>query len=195
MPMVFIGIDLGTSFIKGAVLDLEARQLKHVQRLPFPPQLPSGNPLLCEFEPQAILSVFRSLLNTLLAAAPDCSGIVLCSQMHGMVLMNEAGQIHSSCLTWRDQRATMPHPSGAGTYFDVLTSRISPTHRAQLGNELRPGTPSGFLFWMAEQGRLNPDLIPVSIPDFVLCQLDQGMGSETLFAFAAFVAAAGVPTS
>ena len=124
--MAFIGIDLGTSFIKGAVLDLEARQPKHVQRLPFPQQLLGGNPLFCEFEPQAILSVFQSLLDTLLAAAPDCEGIVLCSQMHGMVLTDEAGKIRSPCLTWRDQRATMPHPSGAGTYFDVMASRISP---------------------------------------------------------------------
>ena len=88
-----------------------------------------------------------------------------------MVLTDEAGKIRSPCLTWRDQRATMPHPSGAGTYFDVMASRISPADLAQLGNELRPGTPSSFLFWMAEQGRLDPDLIPVSIPDFVLCQL------------------------
>ena len=169
--MHFIGIDLGTSFIKGAVLDLEARQLQHIHRLPFPHQLPSRNPLFCEFNPDEIISVFHNLLGSLFAAAPDCAGIVMCTQMHGMVLMNEAGKILSPCLTWRDQRATMPHPSGAGTYFEVMTRRISREHLAQLGNELRPGTPSSFLFWMAEQGELQPGLTPVSIPDFVLSVL------------------------
>jgi sugar (pentulose or hexulose) kinase len=169
--MSFIGIDLGTSFIKGAVLDLEARQLQHIHRLPFPHQLPSRNPLFCEFDPDGITSVFQNLLGTLFAAAPDCSGIVMCTQMHGMVLMNEGGKILSPCLTWRDQRATMPHPSGGRTYFDVMTRRISREHLAQLGNELRPGTPSSFLFWMAEQGELQPGLIPASIPDFVLSVL------------------------
>lgn len=169
--MQFIGIDLGTSFIKGAVLDVEARQLQHIHRLPFPHQLPSRNPLFCEFDPDEIISVFQNLLGTLVAAAPDCSGIVMCTQMHGMVLMDERGRILSPCLTWRDQRATMPHPSGSGTYFEVLTRRISRQQLSQLGNELRPGTPSSFLFWMAEQGELEPGLIPVSIPDFVLSVL------------------------
>jgi sugar (pentulose or hexulose) kinase len=169
--MSFIGIDLGTSFIKGAVLDLEARQLKHIHRLPFPHQLHGSNPLFCEFNPDEIVSVFQNLLATLFAAAPDCTGIVMCTQMHGMVLMNEAGKILSPCLTWRDQRATMPHPSGEGTYFEVMTGRIGCEQRAQLGNELRPGTPSSFLFWMAEQGKLKSGLIPVTIPDFVLSVL------------------------
>ena len=169
--MTFIGIDLGTSFIKGAVLDLETRELKHIHRLPFPDQLPNRNPLLVEFDPQEIISTVQNLLGSLSSAAPDSAGIVLCTQMHGMVLMDAQGKILSPCATWRDQRAMMPHPSGAGTYFDVLTRRISAEQRKQLGNELRPGTPSNFLFWLAERGELQPGLTPVSMPDFVLSQL------------------------
>jgi sugar (pentulose or hexulose) kinase len=173
--MSFIGIDLGTSFIKGAVLDLDGRELKHIHRLPFPSPLSSYNPLFCEFDPGEILLAFRNLLETLASEAPDCDGIVMCTQMHGMVLLDRERKAHSPCLTWRDQRATMPHPSGAGTYFDVMRSRISGEQLAELGNELRPGTPSSFLFWMAERGELQPGLTPVSIPDFVLSSLS---GSE-----------------
>ncbi len=169
--MSFIGIDLGTSFIKGAVLDLETCQLRHIHRQPFPPQLPDRNPLLCEFNPDEIISAFLSVLETLLAAAPDCSGIVMCTQMHGMVLMNELGNALSPCMTWRDQRSTMPHPSEPGTYFDVMTRRIGGGQVVSLGNELRPGTPSSFLFWLAESGGLGAGLTPVSIPDFVLSKL------------------------
>ncbi len=169
--MSLIGIDLGTSFIKGAVLDLEERKLKHIHRLPFPHQLANRHPLFCEFDPDEIISVFQSLLDTLFAAAPDCAGIVMCTQMHGMILMDGQGRVVSPCLTWRDQRATMPHPSGAGTYFDVLSRRISPKQRMQLGNELRPGTPANFLFWLAERRELEPGLIPVSIPDFLISLL------------------------
>ena len=171
--MSFIGIDLGTSFIKGAVLDLEARQLQHIHRLPFPNQLSNRNPLLFEFDPDEIISTVQNLVGTLFSAAPDCTGIVMCTQMHGMVLMDAQGKTRSPCLTWRDQRAMMPHPSGAGTYFDVMTRRISNEQRKQLGNELRPGTPSSFLFWLAERGELEPGLIPASIPDFVLSVLCQ----------------------
>ena len=60
--MSFIGIDLGTTFIKGAVLDLETRELHHVRRTPFPPQLENTAPLSCEFDPGEILNAVRALL-------------------------------------------------------------------------------------------------------------------------------------
>ena len=39
LALQFIGIDLGTTSIKGAVLDLDARALSHITRRPFPPAL------------------------------------------------------------------------------------------------------------------------------------------------------------
>jgi len=169
--MSFIGIDLGTSFIKGAVLDLDSRQLQHVQRVPFPDPLVSEDSLRCEFDADEILTAVRSLLNELAVYASDCEGLVMCSQMHGMVLMDDHGKVMSNCVSWRDQRATMLHPSGSGTFFDVVLQRISPEQRRQLGNEQDVGRPVCFLFWFAEHERLKPGLIPVSMPDFVLSAL------------------------
>ena len=37
--MAFIGIDIGSSFIKGSLLDLDRKALVHVHRVPFPPPL------------------------------------------------------------------------------------------------------------------------------------------------------------
>ena len=169
--MSFIGVDLGTSFIKGAVLDLEARRLQHVRRIPFPDQLPSSNSLLCEFDPHEVVAAVRTFVDELALHAPDCEGIVMCSQMHGMVLMDGHGDAMSNCVTWRDQRVMMPHPSGSGSYFDVLAQRISAQQGRQLGHELDPGRPICYLFWFAEQGKLASGLIPVSMPDFVLSVL------------------------
>jgi len=169
--MSFLGIDLGTSFIKGAVLNLEWRRLEHVRRAPLPPPLANANPLLCEVDPTAILTAVRALIAELAPHAPDCEGMVMCSQMHGMVLMNKRGEAESNCITWRDQRALMPHPSGEGSYFDELTRRLDPQQVRQLGNELDPGRPLCYLFWFKEQGSLAPDLTPASVPDFVLSVL------------------------
>jgi sugar (pentulose or hexulose) kinase len=178
--MSFIGVDLGTSFIKGAVLNLEARQLAHVRRMPFPEQLPGANSLLCEFDPLEIEAAVRTFIDELALHAPDCEGIVMCSQMHGMVLMDDRGDAMSNCVTWRDQRVMMPHPSGSGSYFDVLAKRITPAQARQLGRELDPCRPLCFLFWFGEQGKLKSSLIPVSMPDFVLSVLcGSALGVET----------------
>jgi sugar (pentulose or hexulose) kinase len=169
--MSFLGIDLGTSFVKGAVLNLEARRLEHVWRAPFPPAVANPNPLVCEYEPSAILAAVRALIAELALHAPECEGIVMCTQMHGMVLMNGRGEPASNCVTWRDQRALMPHSSGAGSYLEVLTRRLDLQHIRQLGNELDPGRPLCYLFWMNEQEILAPGLTPVSVADFVLSSL------------------------
>ncbi len=169
--MSFIGIDLGTSFIKGAVLDLETRQLGHLRRIPFPEPLVSESPLCCEFDPAQVVGAVGKLIDELVLKSPDCEGIVMCSQMHGMVLVDEHGNAMSNCISWRDQRAMLPHPSGKGTFFDIIRQKVSPAQQRQLGNELDPGRPLCYLFWFAEQGKLKPGLIPASMPDFVLSAL------------------------
>lgn len=35
-PMRYLGIDIGSSYIKGAVLDLAAMSLQHTERVRFP---------------------------------------------------------------------------------------------------------------------------------------------------------------
>lgn len=170
--MSLIGIDLGTSFIKAGVLDLDTLQVKQVQRVPFPEPLPGYPPLYREFDPHAVVTAVRSVLRDIAPYAEDCQGIVMCTQMHGIVVTTEDGQPHSNLTTWQDQRVLMPHPSGKGTYFDVLKERLNATEIQQLGNELRPGLPIGLFFWMAEQGQLpDQNLIPAALSDFVLAHL------------------------
>ncbi len=169
--MSFIGIDLGTLFIKGGVLNLEAWQLEHVQRVPFPAPLAAAGPFECEFDPREVVAATRALIEQLSLQARNCEGIVMCSQMHGVVLMNTRGEAMSNCVSWRDQRAVAPHPSGKGSYFEVLLERLNPQFVMQTGNELEPGRPVCFLFWLAEQGKLATGLIPASIPDYVLSVL------------------------
>ena len=184
--MSFIGLDLGTTFIKGAVLDLDACRIEHIQRIPFPDPLPGLPPLFWEYDPNAILATVRRLLDDLAASAGDCDGLVMCSQMHGLVLTDEHARAQSTLNSWQDQRTLspyLPHPrnlkdsgdggDGPGTYFDAVLDRIGPDGLRQLGNETRPGLPIGVLFWLAEQGRLPAGLWPVSLPDFVLANLCQ----------------------
>jgi len=170
--MSFVGIDIGTSFIKGAVLDADALSMSHIRRVPFPEPLPGLPPLYREFDPHAVLSAVQQLLGGLLPHAAGCEGIVMCSQMHGLVFTTERGEPCSNLTTWQDQRVLQPHPSGEGTYFDVMRRRLNPEEVRQLGNELRPGLPLGLLFWLAERGQLpRGGMIPASLPDFVLANL------------------------
>jgi sugar (pentulose or hexulose) kinase len=181
-----IGIDLGTSFIKGAVLDLEALAIRHIERLPFPEPIPGLDPVFREFNPAEMVAVTRSLLDRLLQQAPDAAGLVMCSQLHGMVLTTHDGQTVSNAINWQDQRALQPFPGGRGSCFDEVNRLISQEQRRELGNEARPGLPLCYLFWLARNGRLPAQAVTAtSLSNFLIARLCGGLPkSDVTNAFA-----------
>src|SRR5437764_8637928 len=106
-----LALDLGTTSIKGAVLDMDRLRIQHIQRLPFPEPITGLPDLFCEIDVTQILSSTRQLIATLLPYAADCAGIVTCGQMGGLVLTDPDGMLRSNYISWRDQRLLMPHPS------------------------------------------------------------------------------------
>lgn len=170
--MTLLALDLGTTFIKGAVLDLDKLQMRHIRRQPCPKPLPNRPPLFYEVDPQTLVTTVRTLLTELLAHAPDCEGIVLCTQMHGMVLCTADGQARSNAITWQDQRSLTPHPNGQGTHLAQLLATITPEERQQTGREVQPSRPLSYLYWMAVNGQLpQEEVIPAALADFVIANL------------------------
>src|SRR5689334_22155162 len=144
----FIALDLGTSSIKGAVIDLERRCLSQMRHVPFSQPLPALAPLFCEIDPAQIIAATRAVLEQLVPLAPACAGLVLCGQMGGLILTDETGQPLSNYLSWRDQRLLAEPESGVGTYWDQFRKALSPTERRQLGQELQPGDALSLLYWL-----------------------------------------------
>ena len=170
--MTLLALDLGTTFIKGAVLDLDKLQLRHIRRQPCPKPLPHLPPLFYEIDPQTLVATVRTLLTELLAHAPDCEGIVICTQMHGMVLCTADGQARANAITWQDQRSLTPHPSGQGTHLAQLLAAIMPEQRQQTGREVQPSRPLSYLYWMAVNDQLPQEaVIPAALADFVIANL------------------------
>jgi len=91
--------------------------------------------------------------------------------MHGLVLTDDRGDPLSPFISWLDQRALEPHPSGQASCFDLLMRQIDPQEQQETGNELYPGRPVCALFWLASQRRLPAAAIPAALADFVLARL------------------------
>jgi len=161
--MRFLGLDLGTTSFKGAVLDLDRGTISHVRRVPAPEPL-SGLPVgHHELDPSAVLIAVRRLAGDLLPDAPDASGLVLCSQMHCLVLTDPDGRARTNIITWKDQR-------GVDT-VQGLRRIVSDEAQRQIGRELRVGIPVATLSWLRSEQRWQEGLVPASLPDFVLSQL------------------------
>lgn len=169
--MNYLALDLGTSFIKGAVLDLDRYAVGPVLRRPFPPALSHLPPRHVAVDPALIVAATRDLLEELAGQTPDLAGMVVCGQMHGLVVTDGAGIPLTPAVTWQDQRILDPAPNGIGTLYDRLLAEISPDEIAATGNGLKPSLPLCTLIWLQSRGELPARGIPASLTDYVLATL------------------------
>jgi xylulokinase len=170
--MRVLGLDLGSSYIKGAVLNLDALSIAHVERLPFPEPQRLGNPAFKEFDTSVIVSNARALLEKLLKHAPDVESVVVCSQLHGLVLTDENGKALGNFINWQDERALLPMNGTERTYFEEINSRLTVPERRSMGNEARPGVPLCFLFWLAQNNALPAGRVTAaSLSNFFIANL------------------------
>ena len=170
--MYYLGVDLGSSYLKGAVLDLDALAIRHIERVPLPASIAGLPAAFREFDPVKVVAATRALLERLLRRAPEAQGCVICSQLHGLVFTDDRGRPLSNLINWQDQRALQPFGDGPGTYFDEINRRITGDERRQLGNEPRPGVPLCFLFWLAQNRALPREpALAASLSGFVAANL------------------------
>ncbi len=168
--MQFLALDIGSSFIKGAVLDSEKLTIEHVTRVPFPEPisgLPSG---YFEIDPQLVMAAVREVLDKLLAQAPKALGVQFSSQMGGVILVDSNGKPLTNYISWRDQRTTEQSACGE-SYLAGIRNWLGEERLQNMGNELRAGSPLAILSWLQNQGLLEPQSVALSLGDFVLGEL------------------------
>ncbi len=170
--MRFVAIDLGATFIKSALVDAGSFTISHVKRVPFSPFVMGLPVAYREVDPQAVLRGTKEQIDRLLAIEPDCAGIVSCSQMHGLVLTDGQGNALTNFISWMDERALLPHPSGKGSFLDVLLSRLSSADDdGALSREIRSGSTISILCWLAATQSIPRNATPSSLPDFIMSRL------------------------
>lgn len=143
---VALGIDLGTSGVKVALVDLTGRVHGTAQR-PYP--VASPRPGWAETDPALWAQAARSAVAQLLAGSPgaEAAAVGIAGQMHGTVLVNDAGTPVRPAILWPDSRATDQIPRWKG---------LPNERRAALANPLTPGMPGPVLGWLAEH---EPDTL------------------------------------
>jgi sugar (pentulose or hexulose) kinase len=166
-----VGVDIGSTSIKGALLDLDSGTITHIAREPFPDPVPGLPTHHFEVDPQQVVDRVTSVIRSLMAQAPEASSVMFSGQMGGILLVNGQGQPLTNYLSWRDQRTTIPGVPGGPAPLEILRSRWSDSMFQDIGRELKPGSATSLLFWLAENGLLPENAIPLTIGDFVTSRL------------------------
>lgn len=166
-----LGIDIGSSSIKGAILNLRSGQVERIVKEPFPDPIPGLRPGFHEVDASLVLSRTHSVIRQLLFDAPEVRQIFFCGQMGGIILTDATLHPVTNYLSWRDQRSLQALDGSRTSLLEEIEQRLSPHLFADLGRELKPGTATVLLHWLKRHNQLPAGTLPVSIGDFVVASL------------------------
>lgn len=164
--MITLGIDIGTSSVKSALVDGDDRVLASVSR---PLTVSRPQPGFSEQDPQhwwdAVCSGLDELQAQHGAALAQVRAIGLSGQMHGATLLDAQGEVLRPCILWNDSRSA--------SQCERLTREWPDLHQVT-GNLAMPGFTAPKLMWVAEHepalfARMAKVLLPKAYVRWRLC--------------------------
>lgn len=101
---LFLGVDVGTTAIKGGLFTIEGRAVAHARR-PYPTTRPA--PGIVEQDPQDWVDGVTGVMDELLSGglAERVAAVGLCSQVNTDVFVDTAGKAVAPAISWQDNRA------------------------------------------------------------------------------------------
>src|SRR6185295_170241 len=149
-PMThLLGIDLSTTGAKALLIDREGRV---VSSATTPLNLSTPHPLWSEQDPHEWWNATTNSIKQALAEASvsgeSIAAIGLTGQMHGLVLLDDNGQVLRPAILWNDQRC--------GAECDDIRARVGREKLIQItGNNALTGFTAPKILWVAKH---EPDI-------------------------------------
>jgi xylulokinase len=182
-PMThLLGIDLSTTGAKALLIDREGRV---VSSATTPLNLSTPHPLWSEQDPHEWWTATTNSIKQALAEAnvsgDDIASIGLTGQMHGLVLLDDSGQVLRPAILWNDQRC--------GAECDEIRARVSREKLVQItGNDALTGFTAPKILWVEKHEleiyrRIRHILLPKDYIRYKLTAalaMDKADGSGTM---------------
>lgn len=179
---LYLGIDISTTGAKALLIGQSGEVVASASN---PLTLSSPHPLWSEQDPHdwwsGIVASIRAALTQANATGDDIVAIGLTGQMHGLVLLDERGEVLRPAILWNDQRTA--------DQCDEIRRRIGRENLIQItGNEALTGFTAPKILWVAQHepeiyARARQILLP---KDYIRYRLtgaygmDKADGSGTL---------------
>jgi len=141
---LFLGLDVSTTGAKALLIDERGGV---VSSATSPLTLSAPHPLWSEQDPRDWWSgISCSIREALKQAGMPGSAVIaigLTGQMHGLVLLDERGEVLRPAILWNDQRT--------GTQCDEIRSRLGKEHLIQItGNDALTGFTAPKILWVKQ---------------------------------------------
>lgn len=173
--MVYLGIDIGTSFIKSGLLDTEKMEIKNIIEKKTPSMLLNSDPKASEYDADMISNIVLQIIQSFVGISDHqkLDGILFSTQMHGFVLTDYNGNRISNYISWQDERARRNSGEGSDNYCNKVNSLLDEEDIIKSGMRLNPGYSVCSLFYLYKN-KLVPDNQPIrffTLGDYVIFKL------------------------
>lgn len=140
----YLGIDVSTTACKALIMDSSGRVLGTAAA---PQTVSSPHPLWAEQDPrqwwQGVTRAILQVLEQTGVGGAQVAAVGLTGQMHGLVLMDAAGQVLRPAILWNDQRT--------GPQCDEIRRRVGRERLIHVtGNDALTGFTAPKVLWVAE---------------------------------------------
>jgi xylulokinase len=163
MAQALVGLDIGTSAVKGLAIDAEGGVLARME-VGYPLSTPRAG--WSEQDPADWWSATEAVLASLREAAGDPVAIGLSGQMHGLVALDADDRVLRPAILWNDQRT--------GAQCAQIEAAIGLERLISLtGNRALPGFTAPKLLWVREnEPELYARIARIALPkDYVRLRL------------------------
>lgn len=154
--MKYVAIDIGSSFIKSAILDTGNFEIVGHKTVSMPPRL-SNQDKCFEVDAEFIFVSVKNLIDCYLDEhGSEIIGILFSTQMHGFVLADEQGIPITNYVSWQDERCLDEMPNNGKTYLQYLETILSREDMKESGVYLKAPLALCNLFTLLCQGFMIP---------------------------------------
>lgn len=180
--MLLLGIDISTTGAKALLIDVQGTVIASATS---PLALSTPHPLWSEQEPrhwwEGVRNSIKQALKVAKVSGSDIEAIGLTGQMHGLVLLDDEGEVLRPAILWNDQRT--------GEQCDEIRRRLGKDRLIQItGNDALTGFTAPKILWVQQHEpevwqRARHILLPKDYIRYKLtdrCAVDRAGGAGTL---------------
>lgn len=133
--MNFIGIDIGSTFLKAAVLSTESRTPLYHNSFPAHKRQSNPNHNIFQLPARQLLATVRNIIEEAAVMWP-LDGILFSTQMHGFVY--QTPDMEDMYISWQDSRCVDTMPGSDRSALEQLREIFTPDELQSCGIGLKP---------------------------------------------------------
>lgn len=170
--MVYIAIDIGSTYIKSSLLDPKTGEISCRNRAAVSQKISYENPLRFEVEMGSIMDSVMEILSGYTRTRSDIAGILLSTQQHGFVYTDPAFP-GDRYVSWQDARCLEPIDENGETVLSMLQKHISVEKMRPTGVYLKPALGMCNLYALIRErgGRVTPGAKLYTLGSYIIEKL------------------------